>query len=436
LLLTADPTGLESVAGLLGKPILIIRPSKPRSRPRWISSACAAGLIATALAGCAKGSSDSQGVNCAASSLEPNVATDTGTARVFSPDPILASGQDALSPTSLQLDSFAKGVTLERLGGHGVLEGKYVDVRNGLGCDGWFGAFDAQNAFAYPHSDARFQEAMSYYWGDQYRSSLDKAGYLQPSLPVHVLAHCSKEDNAFFMRGKDSGGNRVELVCLGDSVATPGASYADDATVTVHELQHATTTDTYSFSENLNSFWYDEAGSLNEAVSDFMALVFEEPLVSPTFDPRVFSRWALGTFIPHHAGTRGAHKCPAYDPTYPSCTGFPAFSATNNTISYVYPDGMGWPYANNFQGPGYARDAFSTYKGQEEIHNAGILLTGALWDVYEAIKANHSGNQAEAQSLSTKLVMESISHLPKPTSSSGSPVSYRGLATQLVTYAP
>ena len=73
-----------------------------------------------------------------------------------------------------------------------------------------------------------------------------------------------------------------------------------------------------------------------------------------------------------------------YDPSYPRCDQFPSFSP--NTISYVYPDGVGWPYANEYGKHFSAGQAYLQFKSQEEIHNAGILMLGALWDVYSAIR--------------------------------------------------
>jgi hypothetical protein len=354
----------------------------------------------------------------------------SGTALVFIPDPEAGSGSDNLSPTSLRLDDYRSEVPLANLGGRGVLEGRYVDVRNGLGCNLGFGAYDATNKFNYSHSDSRFQEAMTYYYGDIYRSHMDDIGYLLNQIPIKMVAHCTLADNAYYFRAR-VGGNIVGNVCLGDSYYTRGASYADDASVTIHELQHAGTTDAYDLRQSLNRLWYDEAGALNEAVSDFMAISFIEPMLPAAFDPRTFSRWALGNFIPGQTGFRGAHKCPTYDSAFKTeCSGFPGFSGASGRISYVYPDGLGWPYANNFDGPNYAADAFARYTAQEEIHNTGILLEGALWDIFSAIRAERGGNSPSAQAAVSKLVMEAIKHLPKPSESVNqiSPVTFREFA--------
>lgn len=371
-------------------------------------------------------------------------AKDQGTASVFIPDPIGASGDLTLAPSSAKLDSYRTSVTLSHLNGKGILQGKYVEVVNGLKCNQKFGAFDPKQQFEYLHSDWRFQEAMAYHFGDTYQTQLDQTGYLRSAFPVRVVAHCELADNAYFTRTSDSKGNPLGLVCLGDSVATPGAFYSDDAVVTVHELQHAATADNYSLTQELNQLWYDEAGSLNEAISDFMGLLFTDPLIPSQFqlDPRTFSRWALGTFFASSNRVRGAHLCPQYDSGFPNCNRFPSFTAPTtgspnlSSISYVYPDGMGWPYPKNTSGSLPISQVFKKYLGQEEIHNAGVLMEGALWDVFQAIKASHVSDGLNVSRVMSQLILESLRHLPQANRSTNhSPVNYRGFSSNLVTYS-
>jgi hypothetical protein len=365
----------------------------------------------------------------------PSITTgSTGTGLVFVADPEASSGVSSLSPSSLKLDEFRSEVKLDRLGGRGVLEGQYADIRNGLSCDHGFGAYDVANRFHYSHADSRFQETMSYYYADTYLARLDEIGYLSNRTPVKVVAHCMLEDNAFYFRSRVDG-QVVGNVCLGDSYYTRGASYADDASVTVHELQHGATTDAYDLRQSLNRFWYDEAGALNEAVSDFMAMSFLEPMLPAAFDPRTFSRWALGSFIPGEIHERGMYRCPAYDSRFSSeCSGFPGFSGPDNIVSYVYPDGLGWPFPKNYEGPAYAAEAFNEYGGQEEIHNAGMVLEGALWDVHVAVRNARGGDARGAHLAVMKLLLESIKHLPKPREEANqlSPVTFRELAQWMV----
>ncbi|MCM2277131.1 MAG: hypothetical protein NDJ89_03580 [Oligoflexia bacterium] len=375
--------------------------------------------------------------SCAPESLLA-AAPGQGQASVLYPDPVIASRDPAISPGSLKLDLYASAVTLEHLGGRGVLEGSYVEVRNGLSCGEWFGAFDSKNRFQYAHSDPRFQETLSYYTGDRFRARLDELRYLAPVEPVRIVAHCDLRNNAYFQFAPDSAGRLYPRVCLSDSSLTKGAYYSDDAAVTIHELQHATTTDLYTGgkrSEQLNQFYYDEAGALNEAVSDFVALVALAPAVPENFDPRQFSRWALDKFTPGFRGTRGANRCPEYDSRFGSrCGGFPGLSSEANTVSYVYPDGLGWPYADNFTGADKVRQAFNLYPAKEEIHNTGLLVTGALFDLYETLKLSHGERLAEG--LVMKAVLEAIRHLPRPTAANRSPVTFRGFAATLLEWGP
>ena len=378
--------------------------------------------------------------NCISSTQEntPLAQSQTGSsgkAMVFFPDPETSSLSTKVVPNGAGLDQYAQLESLSNLGGRGVLEGTYVDVRDGLLCDTGYGAFDTHNNFQYPHSDPRFTEAMSYYWGDQYRSSLP-ASFLEPKDPVQIIAHCAKMDNAYFVREMSQGADLGEEVCLGDSVNKPGAYYGDDAIVTVHELEHATTIDNYSPSVDLNQGVYDEAGSLNEGISDFMGLLYLAPLqpfslpyVEP-FDPRLFSRWALGNFISESA-LRGAHKCPAYSAGFPECTNFytKPFDAASGTVSYIYPDGLGWPYPATYSG---LADAFSNFASQEEIHNAGILLEGTLWDVYQNVLNANNGEVASSQAATEKIILYAVANLPKPGDGGMfSPVTYVSFASEL-----
>jgi hypothetical protein len=403
-------------------------------KPARIGRIAVAGGLLALLAGCGDKNTATKANYCAPDERTLDGAK-SGSGRAFMPDPIVTSGISTLAPTASNLDEYAREVTLDNLLGTGVLSGKYVDVQDGGACGFGYGAYSVDGLFSYPFSDARFQEAMTYYWGDHYRSQLDTMGYLQPARAVTMLANCPISGNALFMKSVEDNGQVAELVCLGYSSATQGAHYSDDALVAIHELQHATTTDTYNPEPRgqLNQLFYDEAGAMNEAISDFMALMQQQPLLGAQ-DPKLFSRWALGSFDGGYSSVRGAHRCPTYDSTYPSCSNFPSFSADQNTISYVYPDGVGWPYANNFRGPGYAGNAFSNYSSQEQIHNAGVVLEGALWDVYDAIKANHGGDAELARTLSTKLVLEALKHLPQPNATAASPVTFRGLAAQMVLY--
>jgi hypothetical protein len=399
-----------------------------------------AGIVLLVAGACAPKFGEEPPAETCISTVPEQKAGATGRAYSFPSDPMTSSGNPNLSPVSNQLDSFKTEVQLQNLGGRGLLEGSYVEVRDGLTCKGGFHAYDESQSFLYSYGDTRFQEAMVYSQGDRYRARLAGAGALLPAEPVMIVAHCMEEDNAYFIRAQDRSGAWIKEVCLGDSVSTPGASYSDDANVVIHELQHANTVDTYHPTEELNRLWYDEAGALNEAVSDFFSLAHLAETVSSPFDPKLFSRWALGVFIPGYVGVRGAHRCPQYDPSYPSCGGFDSapsqgVSAAANRVSFAYPDGLGWPYANNYSSPGFLRSAFFSSRSQEQIHNNGTILSGALFEVFEAFRANRGGDSDSAFGAAARLVSEAIRNLPKPTSTDLAPVSFREYASQLVSAA-
>lgn len=358
-----------------------------------------------------------------------------GSAKVFDPDPTARAGDQIIGPSSLRLDDFRVDRELARLTGQGVLSGLYVDVRDGLNCGGSYGAFSRSQSFSYPHSDSRFQEATAYYAGDAFRAMLASAGALGSEKAIRIIANCPESENAYFTRGRDSSGQLVEYVCLGISAATPGASYADDGVVTVHELQHATTAHAYSPVQRLGTLWYDEAGALNEGISDFLGLVYAEPLLATGQDPRLFGRWSLGSFIPNSRHVRGAHRCPEYDPSFPACTGYPQFAAASNTVSYVYPDGMGWPFADNTLSPGKLREIFTSFSHQEEIHNGAPIIEGALWDAYAAIRDSRA-NAAQARALMARALVEAVRQLPRPSSANVSPANFRTFAARMVEVAP
>ncbi|MBC7690839.1 MAG: M36 family metallopeptidase [Methylotenera sp.] len=400
----------------------------------WISLCCLLSACGSKDSSATKASSS---ISCA-ESLAQTGAGSTGSGYIFNIDPMVSSGNQSLAPNSTQLDSYRSRVNLERLGGRGVLEGSYVEVRNGLSCSEGFGASDSRNQFLYPHNDQRFQEVMGYYYGDDYRHKLDQASSLTPAQPVVIIANCSEQDNAYYSRQVDSSGQVIDYVCLGYSGYTTGAYYADDATVITHELQHATTVHSYSGLYDLNQLWFDEAGSMNEAISDFMALMYEAPSVPGSFDLKLFSRWALGTFMATSAD-RGARRCPAYDSTSGSDCGTysgsatPVFSALNNRVSYSYPDGLGWPYPASFTS---VKTAFTNYSSQEEIHNASSIVTGSLWEIYSALKSNHAGDHTTAYNLTVKLVTQALATLPMPISSlDRSPVTFIKFGQALISRA-
>jgi hypothetical protein len=276
---------------------------------------------------------------------------------------------------------------------------------------------------------------MAYYWGDRFRKRLSEAQSLLPKSSLEVIAHCpDAEDNAYYSQRLGKGGEVIDFVCLGVSRSTPEANYAEDAQVIVHEIQHATTTHVYSSTYDLNAFEYDEAGSLNEALSDLMALMHSEASIPSLLDPKIFSRWALGSFLSRDYA-RGAHRCPRYDPGFPNCAhyskGAAGFSADLGHVSYTYPEGLGWPFARNGNPPGYLRSIYLNFGSFQQIHNTSSLMTSVLWELYEKLR-DMTGSAPQAETLMTRWTMLALLMAPKPDpATSLSPVTFRSFSESM-----
>jgi hypothetical protein len=104
-------------------------------------------------------------------------------------------------------------------------------------------------------------------------------------------------------------------------------------------------------------------------------------------------------------------------------------------VSYVYPDGLGWPYANNYTAPGFVRSAFVNFRGQEEIHGNGIVMVGALWDAYERLLNGNVDVSRERFRQMQKLITKTLELSPKPGPGAFTPVGFVSFADQLISTA-
>ncbi len=351
---------------------------------------------------------------CAPVSLNPfsrqSVFSRHSWGRVFQIDPIVAS----LNFFPNALNEYASWVPLDHLDDSGALSGQYVAVVNGARCNGRYGAYQKNGIYDFAHNQSSFQEVMAYYYGDRFLSAM--APVLPQMRSVLIDAHCGKQDNSYYSQVDDGHSMLRDYVCLGDSIKKPGAYYADDALVLVHELEHAISV--ISYGESLQQLGYDEAGALSEALSDSMAMVFFHHELKQDFDPKLFSRWALGSFD-GSVHVRGAHKCPMYDASYPYCTKYPTFSLGH--ISYIYPDGLGWPYADTALHP---KLIIEQNRQQDQIHNVSLLMSGALWDVFEYAALTEVDFQ--------KLLIDTLKHLPHPNNVVRSPITFINFAKELL----
>lgn len=302
-----------------------------------------------------------------------------GNAWVFNIDPIFSAGGSVLLPTSRNLDSYRSEYELNRLKGTGRLEGAGLEVRDGLYCSDGFGAYEETQDFDYSREDPRFGEAMAYTYGEHFREHGESAQITIPTKKFELIAHCMWEDNAYFMRWFDSSAESRYEVCIGTSASTPGASYAEDAHVVLHEMQHGVTAAAYDSEISFNQLMYDEAGAINEGMSDFVALLMSQASQDLTLFDGLFSRWALKFFESSWYSHRGIDICPEYDRTESECR-----------VKFVYPDGLGWPYANNYGVNPSLQKVFENFSYKEEIHNNSIIVSGALWDAARALDFDSS----------------------------------------------
>ena len=396
--------------------------------------------LAFVLGGCAKvsgvTSTVGQAAYCPSNVGTTPIAGTTGNGKVFTLDPLISSGNASLSPGSSTLGNFTSTVALSNLLGYGVLKGTYVDVVSDR-CSESYGAYSASNDFLYSHGDDRFAEVMNYHYGDQFRSDLFASSALYPSGSFLMIANCDVTDNAYYSQGLDAHGNLIDYVCIGKSSAYPTTtSFSEDGEVMMHELQHATTGHAYSSTEDFNKLNYDEAGAVNEALSDFIGLIQADPEVVSPFKNFEFSRWALGLLFSQSA-MRGAARCPVWTADYPTCASFnkaaSGFSESAKRISFAYPDGLGWPYAGPAAGS-TLRTVWTTNLGFEEIHQTAPIITGAMWEIYDAFKTA-SGDETTSRRRLQRLLMETIKTLPKASAADPSPVTMPVLATKLVAMA-
>ncbi|MBC7386704.1 MAG: M36 family metallopeptidase [Cryobacterium sp.] len=363
------------------------------------------------------------------------VAGTTGQGLAFELDPMIASGNATLSPASSLIGNYTSSVSLANLQGYGNLKGTYVDVISDK-CNESYGSYSDSNDFRYPHSDERFAEVMSYYHGNRFRSELAASSSLLPASTFLMIANCNVKDNAYY---SPPYGSQPPFLCMGySSTYSATTSFSDDAEVIYHEMQHGVTGHAYSMSEDFNKLNFDEAGTMNEAISDFVALMQSDAALVSPFANTDFSRWSLGQFFSTNS-ERGASKCPLWAAGYSGgCTYFnksaSGFSSLNRYVSFSYPDGLGWPYAGPATGATLKSVYQDPYASFEEIHQAAPVFSGALFDIFLAIKASSGDGPATKRRL-IRLVVETIKTLPKYSVSNPSPVTMPLFATSLLSVA-
>jgi hypothetical protein len=214
----------------------------------------------------------------AAGAGEPPSGSDTGSGRVFLPNPVADLGDQSLTDRKdadyAALQPAYHLVTLTNLDGSGFLRGDWADIVGETGDP----AYSATNTFHYGRSDDRFEQVMAYYWiteAQEYIQSLGFGSLLRPvnMEPQRLRINQWGVDNSFATTHKDE-------IRLGKG----GVDDAEDAEVILHEYGHA-----IHFSQDF-SFASSQAGAISEGFGDYWAVTVSN-VIAPTPDAPCVADW-------------------------------------------------------------------------------------------------------------------------------------------------
>ncbi|MFL6214356.1 MAG: M36 family metallopeptidase [Blastocatellia bacterium] len=197
---------------------------------------------------------------------------DTGTGQVFDPNPIVTSGNTALSSASsiMTIDNERVGVTIERLdppsGGNLKLHGSYVQMEN-IATPNVAEPLSPTGNFSFSYAAAEFLDTMVYFHLDRFQN------YIQTTLGMNNVANFSIHadpqgdsggDNSFY----DPTSKKIEYG--GGIEPPPGFNPipdAGDAMVILHEYGHA-------IQDNVNPGFDNPPAGTGEGFGDFLAAVY------------------------------------------------------------------------------------------------------------------------------------------------------------------
>jgi len=207
----------------------------------------------------------------------------TATAMVFNPNPVVTSGNLALTDQKdadyPALNDERVLVLLTNLDGSGNLCGAWACVLNQTGK----GAFETDGAYDYTRHDERFEQAMAYYWVTQSQLYLQSLGFGAGG-PYRGINDDSQAvrinqwgvDNSF---ASDS--PKDEMV-----FGKGGVDDAEDAEVILHEYGHQ-----IHFSQSATFFSSSEAGAISEGFGDYWAATVSAVVAGSQPDPECIAEW-------------------------------------------------------------------------------------------------------------------------------------------------
>ncbi|KAK6523089.1 hypothetical protein TWF694_005987 [Orbilia ellipsospora] len=186
-----------------------------------------------------------------------------GSAKVFDPNPVVTSGNPALSPTTASsvLDRYSKIVTLDRLNGKDSsgnlhLDGTYVQMDE-IESPVYNEPVSVSGDFAFQTSNRSFLDAMCYYHIDKFQDYIQKVLGLTNVCNYSIKIDpqgCNGGDQSYYIGG---------AITFGEG----GVPDAQDAMVILHEYGHA-------IQDNVNPGFDDPSSGVGEGFGDFIAAVF------------------------------------------------------------------------------------------------------------------------------------------------------------------
>ena len=217
----------------------------------------------------------------AAGATKPGPGTNTGSARVFFPNPVatlqdqsLTDQKDADYPA---LQPVYRSVTLTNLDGSGFLRGDWANVVSETGAP----AYAPDNQFLYNRHDDEFEQVMAYYWVTEAQKYIQSLGFGSKLRPINM----ESQDVRINQIGIDNSysWDKHDVLRFGKG----GVDDAEDAEVILHEYGHA------MMDSQMTPFGYGtsvEAGSIGEGFGDYWAATVSNVLWS-TPDPACIADW-------------------------------------------------------------------------------------------------------------------------------------------------
>lgn len=226
----------------------------------------------------------------AAGATKPGPGSDSGTGRVFLPNPVAALQDQTLTDQKdadyAALQPAYRIVALTNLDGSGYLRGEWANVVSETGDP----AYSPDNTFSYGRNDDRFEQVMAYYWVTEAQKYIQSLGFGVTRRPINqesqnVRINQWGVDNSFSTDKKD------EL-----RFGKGGVDDAEDAEVILHEYGHA-----MQASQTPGLVYAGESGGIMEGFSDYWAATVST-LIAPTPDPACLADWdstSYTTAVPH-----------------------------------------------------------------------------------------------------------------------------------------